>query len=93
MTLSKPLLLMDRGNAGTAVEEMFRHAGVGVIPVLIHGGYQTNYDRRDGIYRVPKGTSSRPPRSRYRTGAWRSRGAAPHRGVGGGAEELQGHGL
>ena len=25
-----------------------------MIPVLIHGGYQTAYDPRDGTYRVPK---------------------------------------
>ena len=47
-------VLMDKGNAGTAVQEMFSHVGVGVIPVLIHGGYQTAYDPRDGTYRVPK---------------------------------------
>jgi hypothetical protein len=47
-------LLMDKGNAGTAVQEMFSHIGVRVIPVLIHGGYQTAYDRYDGTYKVPK---------------------------------------
>jgi hypothetical protein len=48
-------LLMDLGNAGQAVLEMFRHIGIrGVIPVLIHGGYQTSYDPQDGTYKVPK---------------------------------------
>jgi hypothetical protein len=47
-------VLIDKGNAGTAVQEMFAHIGVRVIPVLIHGGYQTAYDRSDGTYRVPK---------------------------------------
>jgi hypothetical protein len=47
-------VLMDRGNAGTAVEEMFRHLDVRVIPVLIHGGAKTAYDPSDGTYRVPK---------------------------------------
>ncbi len=47
-------VLMDKGNAGTAVSEMFSHIGVRVIPVLIHGGHQTAYDRADGTYKVPK---------------------------------------
>ena len=47
-------LLMDKGNAGTAVSEMFAHVGVRAIPVLIHGGHQTAYDRSDGTYKVPK---------------------------------------
>jgi hypothetical protein len=46
-------LLMDLGNAGAAVLEMFRHIGIGVIPVLIHGGYNTAYEP-DGTYKVPK---------------------------------------
>lgn len=47
-------VLMDKGNAGTAVEEMFAHIGVRVIPVLIHGGFRTSYERADRTYHVPK---------------------------------------
>jgi hypothetical protein len=46
-------LLMDKGNAGTAVQEMLRQAGLNVIPVLIHGGYNTVHEP-DGTYKVPK---------------------------------------
>lgn len=46
-------LLFDKGNAGTAVQEMLRQAGLGIIPVLIHGGYNTVLDP-DGTWKVPK---------------------------------------
>jgi hypothetical protein len=47
-------LLMDKGSAGSVVLEMFKQAGVGVIPMLIHGGYATSYDVYDGTFKVPK---------------------------------------
>jgi hypothetical protein len=45
---------MDKGSVGSVVLEMFKQAGVGVIPMLIHGGYATSYDVCDGTFKVPK---------------------------------------
>jgi hypothetical protein len=74
-------ILMDKGNAGTAVEEMFVHVGVSVIPVLIHGGYRMTYESASGTYHVPKRDLVGAAQVALENKRLEISGALPHAGV------------
>jgi hypothetical protein len=54
LTTADVAVLMDKGNVGTAVEEMFGQVGLPIIPVLIHGGAKMHFNLTTRTYSVPK---------------------------------------
>lgn len=74
-------VLVDKGNVGPAVLEMFNQAGLRVIPILIHGGYRMHVDRSDMTHHVPKRDLVGAAQVALQNGRLEIPGALPHRSV------------